>query len=163
MIVISLLSSVYSCTQKQKLVVQPISEEFNHEYLTGKGLNTDFYSTKDVMQYYQVSSYDDLTDNEVLTKLDSFAMASFLPGNIGHIQTITFLFYKKKMFVDYRDHLHESAREDENGHLIGYNDELLANITLERMKENPKKMSVRKLLYGKDNLKLMANDTILVR
>ncbi|MGY4385183.1 hypothetical protein ACVW0P_002268 [Mucilaginibacter sp. UYNi724] len=160
---IALLSLIYSCNPKAGLVIQPIDEEFNHEYITGKGLNTKFFSTNDVMQYYQISNYDDLADNELLTKLDSFATSSFSTRSIDHIQNLTYLFYEKKMFVNYRDHLYESAREEENRHLIDYNDELLATIIFERIKEDPKKMSVRKLLYTKNGLKLKTTDTIIVR
>ena len=157
----SLLTLTNSCTQQNDLVVQPISEEFNHEYLTG-GLDTNFFNTIDVTQYYQVSNYGNLTDKQILTKLDSFAIASFPPGKSPDIQELTLLFYKKKLFVDYEDHLYESARENENRHLEGYSDELLAIITFESVKENPKKISFDRIIYNSLG-HITANDTILVQ
>ncbi|RZL20474.1 MAG: hypothetical protein EOO89_00100 [Pedobacter sp.] len=160
-VVFSLLTLIYSCNQQNDLVVQPISEEFNHEYLTG-GLDKNFFNTIDVTQYYQVSNYRNLTDKQILTKLDSFAMASFPPVKFPDIQELTLLFYKKKLFVDYKDHLYESAREDENRHLEGYSDELLAIVTFERIKENPKKISFDRIVYNGIH-HITANDTILVQ
>jgi len=159
---ISLLTLSYGCDRNTKLVVQPISDEFNHEYLTG-GLDTNYFNTRDVMQYYQVSKYDGLPGNQILTQLDSFANATFPAKKLDHLQTLTLLFYRKKMFIDYSDHLYESARDNDNRRLEGYSDKLLAAITFERLKEDPKRMSFHSVLYNKGKLEIKATDTILVR
>ncbi|MHA4896280.1 hypothetical protein ACXZ1K_16120 [Pedobacter sp. PWIIR3] len=160
-VVFSLLIVMYSCRQQIDLAIEPINEEFNHKYLNG-GLDTNFFNTIDVTQYYQVANYGDLTDKQILTELDSFAMASFPAGKFPDIQELTLLFYKKKMFVDYNDHLYESARENENRRLEGHSDNLLAAITFKRVKENPKKMSFHSIVYN-DKDHITENDTILVQ
>lgn len=160
---ISLLTLSYGCNRSDKLVVQPISEDFNHEYLTG-GLDTNFFNTHDVMQYYEVSKYGGLPNDQILTQLDSFATATFPARKLDQIQTLTLLFYKKKLFTDYRDHLYESAMDNENRRLEGYTDDLVAAIIFERLKENPKYISFNRLIYNENNkLQIDATDTILVR
>lgn len=148
---ISLLLLSYGCDQKGGLTVQAIDTTFNQRYMTGNGLDSNLFSRKEVVQYYQVANFGGLQDHQLLAKLDSVAMANVLPDRL---KSVTFLFYKKKAFVDYRDNLFESARETENGHLIGHNEDLLASIIVERMKENSQKMSIRRLLYEKNKLKL---------
>jgi hypothetical protein len=159
---ISLLTLIYSCRQNNELVVQPISEEFNNEFLTGK-LDKHYFSTRDVMQYYQVSNFSGLPDQQIFAKLDSFALSTFPLAKLNHLQMLTLLFYEKKMFIDYRDHLYESAQDNDTRRLEGYSDELLATITFERLKEDPKRMSFHRVLYNKDKLRIKATDTILVR
>jgi hypothetical protein len=160
---ISLLISSYGCNQQKELVVQPISEEFNDEYLTGKGLDTNYFSTSDVMQYYQVSDYGSLTAEQTLARLHDFTMARFPLAKLAHIHKLTLLFYKKKMFVDYSDHLYESARENDTRRLVGYEDELLASISFERVKADSKKISFKQILYNRSRLQLKSIDTISVQ
>ena len=159
---ISLLIACYSCTHQKEIAIEPISEEFNNEYLTGKDLDTNFFNTTDVMQYYQVTNYGGLTADQILGNLRDFAMASYPPSKLTHVQTLTLLFYKKKWFVDYRDHLYESARDNDTRRLYDYGDELLASITFERLKDDPRKMSLQKIVYDKDKLEKEVVDTISV-
>ncbi|RZL16450.1 MAG: hypothetical protein EOO89_11500 [Pedobacter sp.] len=159
---ISLLILCYSCTHPKEIAVEPINEEFNNEYLTGKGLDTNFFNTTDVMQYYQVSNHDGLNADQILSNLHDFSMASYPPAKLVHIQQLTILFYKKKLFVDYRDHLYESARDNDTRRLYDYGDELLASISFERIKNDPKKMSLKEFLYDKDKFKKELIDTISV-
>jgi hypothetical protein len=162
-IVISLAMLIYSCNQHKDLVVQAINKEFNHQYLTGEGLDTNYFNTNDVVQYYQVSNYSGLAVDQILTKLDRFALMSFPSSKMNHLQKLTLLFYKKEMFIDYNDHLYESARNNDNRRIEGYSEKLLATITFEALKERPKRMSSKKIFYenGKFQMKLM--DTIIVR
>ncbi|WP_457126714.1 hypothetical protein [Mucilaginibacter sp. HD30] len=159
---ITLLILLHSCDQPKKMVIEPISEEFNKEYLTGKGLDTNFFNNTDVMQYYQVSNYGGLTADQILGNLNEFSIASYPPSKLADIQTLTLLFYEKKLFVDYRDHLYESARDNDTRRLYDYGDELLASITFERLKDDPRKMSLQKIVYDKDKLKKEVVDTVSV-
>ncbi|MFD1256935.1 hypothetical protein ACFQ3S_09015 [Mucilaginibacter terrae] len=142
------------------MVVEPISKEFNDEYLTGKGLDTNFFNPTDVMQYYQVSNYGGLTADQIFARLHDFSIASYPPRKLTHIQQLTILFYKQKLFVDYRDHLYESARDNDTRRLSDYHDDLLASISFERLKDDPRKMSLQKILYNKGKFQKEMNDTI---
>lgn len=159
---LSLLFLHSSCNRQKEMNVEPISKEFNDEYLTGKGLDTNFFNNTDVMQYYQVTNYEGLTADEILGNLHDFSKASYPPSKLTDIQTLTLLFYKKKLFVDYRDHLYESARDNDTRRLYDYGDELLASITFERLKDDPRKMSSQKIVYDNDKLEKEMIDTISV-
>ncbi|MGY3213126.1 hypothetical protein [Mucilaginibacter sp. HD30] len=159
---ILLLFLYSSCNRQKEMVIEPISEEFNKEYITGKGLDTNFFNNTDVMQYYQVTNYGGLNADQILANLHDFSIASYPPSKLTHIQTLTLLFYEKKLFVDYRDHLYESARDNDTRRLYDYGDELLASITFERLKDDPRKMSLQKIVYDKDKLKKEVVDTISV-
>ncbi len=159
---ISLLILFYSCNRQKEMVVEPISKEFNDEYLTGKGLDTYFFNNTDVMQYYQMANSGGLTADQIIARLHDFSMASYPPSKLTHIKTLCLLFYKKKLFVDYRDHLYESARDNDTRRLYDYGDELLASVSFERIKNDPKKMSLKKILYEEGKFKKDVIDTILV-
>lgn len=160
---ISLLTLIGACSRNTKLVVEPINEELNHNFLTGERMDTNYFSTRDVMQYYQVSKYRGLPDHQILKQLDSFAIATYSSKKLDQLQKLSLLFYKKQMLVNYNDHLYESARDNDNRRLEGYADQLLAAIIFERIKENPKRMSYYRLLYDKNKLLIKAGDTILVK
>lgn len=160
---ITLLISSYSCVQQKGMVIQSISKEFNDEYLTGKGLDTNYFSTGDVIQYYQVSNYNGLTADQILGTLHAFSIANYPPGKLVHIQQLTILFYKKKLFVDYGDHLYESARDNDTRRLYDYGDDLLASISFEQIKDDPRKISLKKIIYDKGKFQKMVMDTISVK
>jgi len=162
-LVISLLIPFYSCNQQKELAIAPINEEFNNEYLTGKGLDTNFFNTTDVMQYYQVTNYGGLKADQILANLHDFALASYPASKLADIQTLSLLFYKKALFVDYRDQLYESARDNDTRRLYDYGDELLANISFERIKDDSRKMSLKKNLYNKGKFEKETIDTISVQ
>ncbi|MCZ4222910.1 hypothetical protein [Pedobacter rhodius] len=143
--------------------MQPISDEFNRQYISGKGLDTNYFNPNDVMQYYQVSNYEDLADNQILSELEVFATTRFPSYKLQQLRKLTLLFYKKKMFIDYQDHLYESARENDNRRLEGHAKELLASITLERTNKNSKNMSRKSVLYDNGKFKMKLIDTIFVR
>lgn len=160
---ISLLILFFGCNRQKEMVVEPISKEFNDNYLSGKGLDTNFFNNTDVMQYYQVANSGGLTADQILARLHDFSMASYPPSKLTHVQTLTLLFYKKKWFVDYGDHLYESARDNDTRRLYDYGDELLASISFERLKNDPRKMSLQKIVYDKDKFKEEVVDTISVK
>ena len=160
---VALLILFYSCNHQKEIAIEPINEEFNTEYLTGKGLDTNYFNTSDVMQYYQVSNYSGLTADQILSRLHDFSMANYPPGKITDIQTLSLLFYKKKLFVDYRDHLYESARDNDTRRLYDYGDELLASVSFERIKDDPRRMSLTKIFYHNGKFQKEAIDTISLK
>ena len=160
---VALLILFYSCNHQKEIAIEPINEEFNTEYLTGKGLDTNYFNTTDVMQYYQVSNFSSLNADQILARLHDFSMANYPPGKITDIQTLSLLFYKKKLLVDYRDHLYESARDNDTRRLYDYSDELLASVSFERIKNDPRKMSLKKIIYEKGKFKKEVVDTISVQ
>ena len=144
---ISLILGFNSCGDNTNLVIEPISVEFNGRFLTGEGLDTHYFSTTDVMQYYQISGFEDIPSKELLAKLSNFVDTHYPLSKMTGVNELTVLFYQKRMFVDYSDHLFESARENENRRLEGYSDDLVAFIGFERSKKDRTKVTLRKVIY----------------
>jgi hypothetical protein len=81
----------------------------------------------------------------------------------GYSYNLTVLFYRKRMFVDYSDHLYESARDNESRTPEGYSNDLIVYITYERLKTGRKKVKVNKYLFPTDDDKpVRQTDTITV-
>ncbi|WP_345954435.1 hypothetical protein [Mucilaginibacter sp. PAMB04168] len=152
-----------SCNRHAALKIEPISIEFNERFLTGERLDTNYFSTRDVMQYYQVSNYGNQSSKNLLAKLSTYTSSRYHFKNMDTVNNLTLLFYKKRMFVDYSDHLYESARDNDNRTLEGYSNDLIARITYERLKKNRQKIVVTKYLYPiDDNKPLGQTDTLTV-
>lgn len=136
----SFITLYCSCSKNGELSVEPISQEYNEQFLTGKGLDTRFFSTKDVVQYYQVSDFNSSSPSIVLAKLGAFADVRYRARLRNNIKNLNVLFYQKKWFAGYSKHLYESARDNENRALEGYSDDLVAWITYEKLKGDDKKL-----------------------
>lgn len=155
--------AMLSCNRHSALTIEPISKEFNERFLTGEMLDSSVFSTKDVMQYYQVSNFGDLSPKDLLAKLSGFTSSRYDLKKMDMVNQLTVLFYRKRMFVDYSDHLYESARGNENRTLEGYSNDLMAYITYERLKTDRRKVKVLKYLFRTDDYKPVGQtDTITV-
>jgi hypothetical protein len=142
------------------LTIEPISKEMNDNFITGKRLNTNYFSTQDVMQYYQISHYSALSAAELQGKLHKFVQAKYRLKKNDTLNNLTILFYEKKLFGDYEDIVFESARDNENRTLIGYEDNLIARTEFTRLKNENGKAAYWQLLYIKDSKPLSKIDTI---
>ena len=150
-----------NCTGNAVLVIEPISRESNESFLTGKGLDTNYFSTKDVVQYYQVSGYKNGSSAQLLLKLQAFVMEHYHVKNMKDIQQLEILFYRKKMLSNYSDIVYESARENEMRTLTDHNDDLVASIDFERLTNDPKVVIRRAIIYHTGyNKPLIRTDTI---
>jgi hypothetical protein len=149
---------VSSCNNS--LTIEPISKEMNDDFLTGEGLDTSYFNTYDVMQYYQISHYSTLSATELQGKLNKFVQNRYQLKKNDKLNNLTILFYKKKLFGDYEDIVFESARDNENRTLIGYEDNLIARTEFTRLKNENAKAAYWQLLYIKDSKPLSKIDTI---
>jgi hypothetical protein len=155
--------SMLSCNRHAALTIEPISKEFNERFLTGEMLDSSYFSTKDVMQYYQVSNFGALSPENLLAKLSWFTSSRYDLKKMDTVNNLTLFFYRKRMFVDYSDHLYESARDNENRTLEGYSNDLIAYITYERLKTDRRRVKVHKYLFTTNDYKpLGQTDTITV-
>jgi hypothetical protein len=64
--------AMLSCNGHAAFTIEFISKEFNERFLTGEMLEPSYFSTKDVMQYYQVSNFSALLPKDQLAKLSVF-------------------------------------------------------------------------------------------
>jgi len=151
----------YSCYSKEELKIEPISKEYNDRFLTLTGLDTSLFNTKELVQYYQVSSYENLPPEAFLTKLGDFTNARYLFNKRDGVNTLNIFFYKKRLFVDYSKDMYRSARDNENRTLEGYSDDLVALITYERLKDNKPATIFSKFFYAsEEHDELELRDTI---
>lgn|GEM_PF-1811695 len=144
----SFITLYCSCTKNNELSIEPISQEYNNRFITGKGLDARYFSTKDVVQYYQVSGINDFTPQIVLVKLGAYTHTHYKANIRNGVQNLNVLFYRKKWLAGYDRHLYESARDNENRSLEGYSDDLVAWITYERLKGDAIKAVRTRSFFG---------------
>ena len=133
---ILLIPSFYNCTNNNTMIIAPIDKEFNEQLLTGKGLDSIFFSTKELLQYYQISNFSHLSQNDFQLKLDEFVSKNY---KINNFSDFTILFYKKESFVNYSDYVYEAARDNQNGSIEEYKSNLVAKIVLVKQKGDQEK------------------------
>jgi len=153
------------CGDKSEFSIEPINQEYNEQFLTGKGLDARYFSTKDVVQYYQVSDFNSLSPSNVLTKLGAFVDVRYRGNMRDSIKILNVLFYRKKWMAGYDKHLYESARDNENRTLEGYSDDLVVWMTYERVKGDDKKLArTRSYFFPAKGFKpLEQRDTVVLK
>lgn len=162
-IYIILLAACLICGCSKTELVEPISQEYNARFLTGKGLDPRYFSTKDVVQYYQVSGFEGLSSNTIFAKLDTFVNAHYKAGLTDSIESLNILFYRKKWLAGYNKLLYESARDNENRTLTGHSDDLVAWITYERLKGEPVKLIRSRSYFAQGKPPLEQRDTVILK
>lgn len=131
MIFLWLVTMLLSCQRQPNLLIESISKESNEAFLTGKNLDPRLYSTKIAFQYYQIKGYTHLPAKDIAFKLDSFVKLRYPLKENRHRKSLTIWFYRKQLYSDYDDVVYESARESENGSLIGHPEDIVALLELE--------------------------------
>jgi hypothetical protein len=154
---------VYGCNNKP-LVIEPISQEYNEQLLTLKGLDTNLFSKKDLVQYYQVDNVTGLPRKEVMDTLIGFANAKYDFKKLDGVNTLNIFFYRKKLLNDYNKKVYESARDTENGLLEGYSVDLIAWIAYHRSQNNQSQIVQGSYYYrNKDQKMVELLDTISLK
>lgn len=161
----SFITLYCSCTKKTEPSIEPISQEYNDRFITGEGLDTRYFSTKNVVQYYQMSGFDDFTPNTMLDKLGAFTDARYKANIRDSVEELNVLFYRERWFAGYDKHLYESARDNENRTLEGHSDDLVAWITYKRLKSNAVKVARTRSFLGHtaDARPLELRDTLALK
>ena len=144
------------------MTIEPIDKELNGRLLTGKNLDTRLFSTKDLLQYYEVSDFNSLEPNAIQENIDSFINAKYKSTDLSQANQITFLFYKKDLFTDYRKYVYEAARDTEAGFLSEYADKLVSQVEFLKIKGNELKILRRRTVYQKEEVLLSKEDTVNV-
>ncbi|TDQ07131.1 hypothetical protein [Pedobacter metabolipauper] len=123
-----LLAINYFGCKSGNLKIEPIDSSLNERLRTGKGLDLRLFSTKEVFQYYEISNYSQFSSVDFQLKLDDFVKQQYTIRDIAAANNFTILFYKKAFLVNYEGHVYEAARDEENGTLSDYKDNLIALI-----------------------------------
>ncbi len=145
------------------MTIEPIDKELNGRLLTGKNLDTRLFSTKDLLQYYEVSDYKGLKPEAIQKKIDGFIKAKYKSSDLSQANQITFLFYKKDIFTDYRKYVYEAARDTEAGFLSEYPDRLVSQVEFLKIKGDDIKILRRRTVYRKEEILLSKEDTVNIK
>lgn len=145
------------------MTIEPIDKELNGRLLTGKNLDARLFSTRDLLQYYEVSDYKGFKPEDIQKKIDSFINAKYKSSDLSQANQITFLFYKKDIFTDYREYVYEAARDTEAGFLSEYPDRLVSQLEFLKIKGDALKILRRRTVYQKEEILLSKEDTVNIK
>ena len=152
---LSIIINFYSCNNNKDMIIDPKDSEFNKQLLTGEGSDPNLFNTKDILQYYQVSNYNDLSK-----KLNEFITQNYKIADVDGATDFTILFNKKKSMVNYSEYLYEAARDNQNGGIAEYKENLIAKIRLTKAKESKEKI-IRKLTIYDNDLVVLDNENTI--
>ena len=152
--------SIVSCTDT-KFKIDAVDKELNTSLMTLKGLDSRLFSTKEKLQYFEISGFSDLKPSDLKLKLTEFITKNYNLNEISKADEFTFMFYKKSLFVDYREYVYEAARDTERGTIEEYKDNLIAQVWFTNSTD---RKSIRHVaLYNKDIQLLNEADTIEIK
>ena len=156
------LISLYSCTNTENFDISPIDPVINKQFLTGQGLDTRLFSTKDIFQYYEIDNYKGFENKELLQKLNAFIQETYPTATTKFPETLTIFFYRKNSFSNYGDGIYEAARDNEFGRIDKEDDNLVA---LSRISHETGSLKLLRntIIYNKKKLFLQATDTIATK
>ena len=111
------------------------------------------------LEYYQISNYENLSNEELMDKIDAFIKQEFLDKGKYNF---TAYFYEKNFFINYKNHLNEDEIDSERGHLLNYRSKMRAIFCCDD--SDDKKIKIyTKTIYDHDKLVLEKEDTISVK
>jgi len=156
---IVLLLCLYGCS-KGNVVIKPVDAAMNKKFLTGEGLDPRLFSTKDVFQYYKIEDYNDVPEEEIISKVNSFVEKKYHPENTELPETVTLLFYRENSFSNYGDGIYIAARDNEMGMIDDEDDNLIARSRITHVAGN--KLKRYSVVYDKDKILSEFTDTIII-
>ena len=159
-LVILAVSSVFSCTNN-KFKIEAVDKDLNSSLITLKGLDARLFSSKEKLQYFEISGYSELKAVNLKNKLTVFITKNYNLDEISKADEFTFMFYKKSPFVNYRKYVYEAARDTERGIIEEYKDNLVAQVWFTKSADGK---SIRHAtIYDKEVQLLNEADTIEIK
>ena len=145
LVIVSILFFIFC---NSNLSIEPIDKRFNDEGWQ--------------FQYYQISNYEDLSDKDLLNKLELFVKNEYPLKKIKDKERMI-SFYKKSIFENYKEDLEDIMDVDPDFGGIGkHKGSLIAKINFWKIDDNKK--SYNRILFDNDgNQKLVRKDTISIR
>ena len=156
------LISFYGCDNPENFVIHPIDPVINKQFLTGNGLDTSLFSTKDIFQYYIIDNYKSFDTKELLQKLDTFIEETYPIATTKFPETLTIFFYRKNSFSNYGDGIYEAARDNEHGRIDHEDDNLVASLRIEHPDGSPKLLR-HAYIYDHGETVLDFTDTVALK
>ena len=155
-----LIFALSGCKTANTFSISPIDEEFNAKLLTGKDLDKSFFSSRDLLQYYEVSGQEGLSETDLLNRLDQYVATHYKLDTLKTMKTLSIFFYEKTAFSDYSKSLYRDVRESENGSLPDQKDHLIALFSYKRLLEGRGGIQRNRFIYQDTKSIIDKTDTI---
>jgi len=155
-----ILLTLCSCTKNNGFAIKPIDKTLNERLLTGKGLDPALFSTTDSFQYYEIQDAQNLSDKDLLSKINDFVQRSYLKKNIKLPNHLNVFFYRTNLFSNYSNNVYEAARDNESGRINDENNNLLAMCILTQTGNNADKIKRNTVIF--DNEEIVMDVTAMV-
>jgi len=162
LISLTLIACCYSCNNTSPPVIEPINAELNSSLITGKDLAPGLFSTKNIMQYYQIDNTGGKTPEQLITFLQEFANEKYPVAGLARRDMVLIYFYRKRLFVNYDSHLYEYARDNETGAIDGHHDDLKALVAYYKHSERPNEFERHTTVYNKGEEQKTVIDTLTI-
>jgi hypothetical protein len=120
--------------------IEPIDPEFNTQLLTGERLDPNFFSRKDILQYYQIDNYKAKSATELAKVLTDYTTLYYNTSQLAVFNQADIIFYQKKWFKDYSSHLYTLVQDNDSGFITEYKDYLIGVVSFEKIKNNSDKL-----------------------
>ncbi|OXA94903.1 hypothetical protein [Flavobacterium hercynium] len=152
-IIYTTLFFLISCN-RNSVDVEPIDKQLNDRFERG-------------IQYYQISNFEDLSDQHLMNQLEVFREGVSLKKENEEYDRFQLFFYKKSFFTNYKKYALEAVEENEFGGIGEYRDNLIAQFIFSKISHNRYKYT--RVIYNNDNpdniydIKLERNDTIILK
>ena len=119
-----------------------------------------FFSSTELLQYYEISGQESLASPDLLSKLDDYIKQRYDFGKLPHMKRLTIFFYEKTLFNDYSKSLYRDVRESENGSLPDQKDHLIALFGYNRFPNQPDALERNRYIYKDAKNVIDKTDTI---
>ena len=91
------------------MIILPIDEEFNEQLITGKGLDSNLFSRKEVVQYYTIKGYDYTLTNEFKSKIEKFILEKYNYNEV--IKKKLHFYFIRKIFLQIINKIYTNRQE----------------------------------------------------
>jgi hypothetical protein len=106
---IFIIINLYNCKMNNDMIILPIDEEFNEQWITGKGLDSNLFSRKEVVQYYTIKGYDYTLTNEFKSKIEKFILEKYNYNEV--IKKKLHFYFIRKIFLQIINKIYMNRQE----------------------------------------------------
>lgn len=129
------------------IVIEPIDAAFNQRLVTGKDLNPNLFSRKEIAQYYQLNNYETLSPRNLKMILCKYIAKNRSVKQIAGFSEMNFIFYSKKLFKDYSANLYRQVEESESGRIDDFKDDLVGIVSFKKLDKNTERLLRNTTIY----------------
>lgn len=156
-----LVFSYFSCSNNI-VAIEPINTELNQQLLTGNGLDPNLFSRKEITQYYQIDNYEQLTSAKLEGELNEYVSGNYTLKQIATFRQVNIIFYQKKLFKNYNNHLYTLVQDSDSGFISNYKNDLVGVVSFEKLKGKRGKLLRKTRIIQNSENTFQRTDTITI-